>query len=77
MASNKPRNVPNAVDVDKDELDVNPMGHPEKIVKKPGKPIKRVLNELEPPIRECFGQKLSRVLGLIDNSFAGVRHATH
>jgi hypothetical protein len=47
----KPRNVPNAADVDKDETDeINPMGHPERIVKQPGKPVKRVLNELDP---EC------------------------
>jgi hypothetical protein len=48
---NKPRNVPNAADTDKDEKDaINPMGHPERTVKKPGQPDKKVLNELDP---EC------------------------
>lgn len=50
MAS-KPKNVQNAADVDKDETETtNIMGHPEKTVKQPGKPVKRVLNELDP---EC------------------------
>jgi hypothetical protein len=49
--SDKPRNVPNAADADKDETEVtNKMGHPERTVKQPGKPVKRVLNELDP---EC------------------------
>jgi hypothetical protein len=47
----KPRNVPNAADADKDETEVtNKMGHPERTVKQKGKPVKRVLNELDP---EC------------------------
>ena len=51
MAGNKPRNVPNAADADKDETEkTNVMGHPERTVKQPGKPVKRVLNELDP---EC------------------------
>jgi hypothetical protein len=49
--ADKPKNVPNAADVDKDETDkTNRMGHPERTVRQPGKPVKRVLNELDP---EC------------------------
>ena len=49
--ADKSRNVPNAADIDKDETDeLNKMGHPERTVKQPGKPVKRVLNELDP---EC------------------------
>jgi hypothetical protein len=51
--NDKPRNVKNAADVGKDETDdINVMGHPERIVKQPGKPVKRVLNELDPECRD-------------------------
>ena len=69
----KPRNVKNAADADKDETDkTNVMGHPERTVKQPGKPVKRVLNELDPecqdnieaPIRlqECGARHFDRML---------------
>lgn len=73
MSDKKPRNVPNADDKDKDELDnPNLMGQPERTVKQPGKPTKRVLNELDPedqggidkPIKlqECGTRYFDRML---------------
>jgi len=55
----KTRNVQNADDVDKSKTDkINPMGYPEQTVKQPGKPVKRVLNELEPERQDDIDEPL-------------------
>ncbi|MCK9557986.1 MAG: hypothetical protein M0R50_08115 [Candidatus Cloacimonetes bacterium] len=71
--ADKPKNVPNAADVDKDETDeINPMGHPERSVKQPGKPVKRVLNELDP---ECQKDNIKAPIKLQEFAMARISEA--